>query len=56
MANIRAKGEHPVRVIKQLFGLQKTGLRGMVKKRCKVNVLAALTNLFLARRQLLVTP
>ena len=54
-AHIRAKGEHPFRVIKQQFGFQKTRLRGMVKNRCKVNVLAALTNLFLARRQLLAT-
>ena len=52
-AHIRAKGEHPFRVIKQQFGFQKTRLRGMVKNRCKVNVLAALTNLFLARYQLL---
>jgi len=52
-AHIRAKGEHPFRVIKQQFGFQKTRLRGMVKNRCKVNVLAALTNLFLARHQLL---
>jgi IS5 family transposase len=55
-AHIRAKGEHPFRVIKQQFGFQKTRLRGMAKNRCKVNVLAALTNLFLARRQLLVVP
>jgi len=55
-AHIRANGEHPFRVIKQQFGFQKTKLRGRVKNRCKVNVLAALTNLFLARRQLLATP
>ena len=52
-AHVRAKGEHPFRVIKQQFGFQKTRLRGLAKNRCKVNVLAALTNLFLARRQLL---
>jgi hypothetical protein len=51
-ANIRAKGEYPFRVIKQQFSFEKTRLRGMVKNRCKVNVLAALSNLFLARRQL----
>ncbi|MEO1211528.1 MAG: hypothetical protein AAFX78_18605 [Cyanobacteria bacterium J06638_20] len=43
-------------MFKQQFGFQKTRLRGMVKNRCKVNVLAALANLFLARRQLLATP
>jgi Transposase and inactivated derivatives, IS5 family len=52
-ANIRSKGEHPFRVIKQQFGFQKTRLRGLAKNLCKINVLAALTNLFLARRQLL---
>jgi IS5 family transposase len=49
-AHIRFKGEHPFRVIKQQFGFQKTRLRGMAKNRCKVHVIAALTNLFLARR------
>ncbi|WP_254980554.1 hypothetical protein [Cyanobium sp. ATX 6A2] len=43
-------------MIKQQFGFQKTRLRGMMKNRRKLNVLAALTNLFLARRQLLATP
>jgi hypothetical protein len=46
-AHIRSKVEHPFRVIKQQFGFQKTKLRGMTKNRCKMNVLAALTNLFL---------
>ena len=54
-AHVRAKVEHPFRVIKQQFGFQKTRLRGMAKNRCKINVLAALTNLFLARRRLLAT-
>ena len=52
-AHIRAKGKHPFRVIKQQFGFQKTRLRGMLKNRCKVNVLAALTNLFMVRHELL---
>jgi len=39
--------------MKRQFGFQKTRLRGMLKNRCKVNVLAALTNLFLVRHQLL---
>ncbi|SBO44711.1 IS5 family transposase [Cyanobium sp. NIES-981] len=55
-AHIRAKVEHPFRVFKQQFAFQKTRLRGMAKNRCKVNMIAALTNLFLARRQLLATP
>ena len=52
-AHVRAKVEHPFRVIKQQFGFKKTRLRGLAKNRCKVNVLAGLANLFLARRQLL---
>jgi IS5 family transposase len=54
-AHISAQVEHPFRVIKQLFGFQKTRLYGMTKNRCKINVLASLTNLCLARRELLVT-
>ena len=54
-AHVRAKVEHPFRVIKHQFGFQKTCLRGLAKNRCKINVMAALTNLFLARRQLLAT-
>jgi IS5 family transposase len=52
-AHIRAKVEHPFRVMKRQFGFQKTRLRGMLKNRCKVNMLAALANLFMARHQLL---
>jgi IS5 family transposase len=52
-AHIRAKVEHPLRVIKRQFGFQKTRLRGMFKNRCKVNVLAALSNLFMVRHELL---
>lgn len=37
--------EHPFRVNKQQFGYLKTRLRGMAKNRCKINVLAARTNL-----------
>jgi IS5 family transposase len=51
-AHIRAKVENPFRVIKGQFGFQKSRLRGMLKNSCKVNVLAALANLFMARHQL----
>ena len=54
-AHIRSKVEHPFRVIKQQFGFQKTRLRGLAKNRCKIHMLAALSNLFQARRQLLAT-
>ena len=52
-AHFRAKVEHPFRVIKRQFGFQKTRLRGMLKNGCKVKVLAALSNLFMARHELL---
>jgi len=52
-AYTRSKVEHPFRVLKQQFCFQKTRLRGLTKYRCKFNVLAALTNLFLASRRLL---
>lgn len=52
-AHIRANGEHPFHVIKRQFGFHKTRLRGMLKNGCKVNVLAALANLFMARHLLL---
>ena len=52
-AHIRAKVEHPFRVIKRQFGFQKTRLRGMLKNRSKLNVLAALSNLFMVRHELL---
>jgi hypothetical protein len=52
-AHIRAKVEHPFRVIKRQFGFQRTRLRGMINNRCKVNVLAALANPFTVRHQLL---
>jgi IS5 family transposase len=38
-------------MVKQQFGFQNTRLSGLAKNRCKINVLAALTNLFQVRRQ-----
>ena len=52
-AHIRAKVEHPFRVIKQQFGFQKTRLRGMAKNWCKVHMIVALTNQYLARQVIL---
>jgi IS5 family transposase len=54
-AHFRSKVEHPFRMIKHQFGFQKTRLRGLAKNCCKIHVLAALSNLFQARRQLLET-
>ena len=54
-AHIRAKVEHPFRVIKQQLGFQKTRFCGIDKNSCKVTMLVALTNLFLARKKLLIS-
>ena len=53
-ARIRAKVEHPFRVIKRQFGYLKTRYRGLAKNRAQIVTLFALTNLFQARRRLLL--
>ena len=52
-ASIRAKVEHPFRVIKRQFGLLKVRFRGLAKNTAHVITLFALSNLWMARRQLL---
>jgi IS5 family transposase len=49
--HIRAKVEHPFRVIKRQLRFQKTRLRGMIKNLCKVNLLVALSNPFMMRHE-----
>ena len=50
---VRAKVEHPFRVIKRQFGHMKTRYRGLAKNRAHLFTLFALGNLFLVRRRLL---
>lgn len=50
-ASIRAKVEHPFRVIKQQFGQVKVRYRGLVKNTAQ---LKTLSNLWMPRRKLLV--
>ncbi len=52
-ASIRARVEHPFRVIKRQFGLMKVRFRGLAKNTAHVITLFALSNLWMARRQLL---
>ena len=52
-ASMRAKVEHPFRVIKRQFGLTKLRFRGLVKNTAHVITLFALSNLWMARRRLL---
>ena len=49
---VRAKVEHPFRVIKRQFGHGKTRYRGLAKNRAQLFTLFALGNLFLVRRRL----
>jgi transposase, IS5 family len=52
-ASVRAKVEHPFRVIKRQFGLVKVRFRGLVKNTAHVVTLFALSNLWMARKQLI---
>jgi transposase, IS5 family len=52
IAMVRAKVEHPFRVIKRQFGHVKTRYRGLAKNRAQLFTLFALGNLFLVRRRL----
>jgi len=52
-ASIRARVEHPFRVIKRQFGLVKVRFRGLAKNTVHVITLFALSNLWMARRRLL---
>jgi IS5 family transposase len=52
-ASIRAKVEHPFRVIKRQFGLVKVRFRGLRKNTAHLLTLFALSNLWMARRSLL---
>lgn len=54
-AKVRARVEHPFRVIKQQFGFQKTRYRGLAKNGAQLNTLFALANLWMARRRMLHT-
>jgi len=50
-ARIRAKVEHPFRVIKRQFGYVKTRYRGLAKNTQQILVLFALSNLWMVRKR-----
>ena len=52
-ASVRAKVEHPFRVIKRQFGYVKVRYRGLAKNTAQLHTLFALSNLWMARRRLL---
>ena len=53
-ASLRAKVEHPFRVIKRQFGYTKVRYRGLVKNTAQVLTLFVLPNLWMVRRPLLI--
>ena len=52
-ACIRAKVEHPFRVLKQQFGYVKVRYRGLKKNTAQIVTLFALSNLWMVRHKLL---
>jgi transposase, IS5 family len=52
-SKVRAKVEHPIGVIKRVFGFAKVRYRGLRKNAHRLLVTCALVNLFMARRHLL---
>ena len=52
-ASVRAKVEHPFRVIKCLFGFTKVRYKGLAKNTAQLVTLFALSNLWMARRHLI---
>jgi len=56
-ASVRAKAEHPFRVIKRQFGFTKVRYRGLSKNTAQLVTLFALSNLWMARKRLMkMTP
>ena len=53
-ASIRAKVEHPFRVVKRQFGFVKARYRGLKKNTLQLKTLVALSNLWMARHRLKV--
>ncbi|RYF00183.1 MAG: IS5 family transposase [Comamonadaceae bacterium] len=54
-ASIRAKVEHPFRVLKRQFGHMKVRYRGLAKNTAQLHTLFALANLWLVRRKLMAS-
>jgi IS5 family transposase len=50
---VRAKVEHPFRVLKRQFGFTKVRYRGLAKNTAQIVTLFALGNLWMARRRLI---
>jgi IS5 family transposase len=53
IAKVRARVEHPFRVLERQFGYIKTRYQGLAKNRAQLFTLFALGNLFLVRQKLM---
>ena len=53
-ARVRAKVEHPFRILKRIFGFEKVRYRGIPKNHQRLCASFALVNLYLHRRRLAV--
>jgi IS5 family transposase len=51
-AQVRARVEHPFHVVKNIFKYKKTRYKGLTKNDAQLNMLFALSNLYMARGQL----
>ncbi|MGH8772954.1 MAG: transposase, partial [Burkholderiales bacterium] len=54
LSSVRAKVEHGFHVVKSLWGFTKVRYRGLAKNTVRVFALFALSNLYLARKHLLL--
>jgi IS5 family transposase len=52
-SRVRAKGEHPLLVLKQIFGFRKVRYRGIHKNANRLFVACGLVNLYMVRRRML---
>jgi transposase, IS5 family len=52
-ASVRARVEHPFRVVKQQFGYAKVRYRGLAKNTARLTMLFAMSNLWMVRRETL---
>lgn len=55
LSGIRAKVEHPFRVIKEQWGHRKLRYKGLMKNAGQFTTLCALSNIYLCRKQLMAT-
>jgi IS5 family transposase len=54
-ASVRAKVEHPLHVVKNLFRHRKLRYRGLAKNTAQLHVMFGLANLVIAKRSLMAT-